>query len=406
MSPPAIGYPVPMLPVLGACLLVSFAIACAATAALVQLGRKANLLDTPGSAGHEKLRVYPTPNIGGVALVLAIILPMLAALLGANLMEPGLIERLGLPAAAEHLPGVAERTPMALTLIACLLALHIVGVIDDRKALSWWPKLSVQTLAASVLVFLFPELRLLQMIEPWGSGQWLSITLTILWFVVISNAMNFMDNMDGLSAGVAAVASAFFLIAAWLSGQWFVAAMLALLIGALLGFLVFNFPWPSKRNPPGKAKIFMGDGGSLIVGFLLAFLTVRTTFFDSEAASRAGAGLTGWWAVLAPLCVLALPLYDLVSVSLVRISQGKSPLVGDQQHFSHRLRRRGLTVRQTLAVVYACTAITGIAGVLLTQISTPVAALVGVQVTLVLTVLAVWEFGSSARNTTRGPNNG
>jgi UDP-GlcNAc:undecaprenyl-phosphate GlcNAc-1-phosphate transferase len=87
-----------------------------------------------------------------------------------------------------------------------------------------------------------------------------------------------------------------------------------------------------------------------------------------------------------------------VSVSALRISQGKSPLVGDQQHFSHRLRRRGLTVRQTLAVVYACTAITGIAGVLLTQLRSPVAWLVGVQVALVLLVLGVWELGSTRAN--------
>src|SRR5207253_7517226 len=96
-----------------------------------------------------------------------------------------------------------------------------------------------------------------------------SVTLTVLWIVAITNAFNFLDNMDGLSAGVAAVATTAFLITALLVGQWFVAATLALLLGALVGFLCFNFP---------PATIFMGDSGSLVIGFILAVLTVRTTF--------------------------------------------------------------------------------------------------------------------------------
>lgn len=392
------------------CGLLAFVLSLALTATLVRLGRRAKLLDTPGASGHEKLLVHPTPNIGGIAIVLGVLVPMVAVLVGVRFLSSDLLERFGLGAVVEHLPGMMDRTPMGLALVGCLLALHVVGLIDDRRALSWWPKLGVQVLAAVVMVVMFPELRLLQMVEPWVGGAWLSMMLAVLWFVVIANAMNFLDNMDGLCGGVAAVASALFLLAAWLSEQWFVAAMLALLLGALLGFLAFNFPWPSRSSPPGRARIFMGDGGSLVVGFLLAFLTVRTTYFDSEgvadtdsldplaASISEGAEWQGWWAVLAPLCVLAVPLYDLVSVSLVRISQGKSPLVGDQQHFSHRLRKRGLTGRQTLLVVYACTAITGIAGVLLTQIDTPVAALVGVQVLLVLVMLGLWEFGSSAKN--------
>src|SRR5690606_21905185 len=103
--------------------------------------------------------------------------------------------------------------------------------------------------------------------------------------------------------------AALFLVAALLNAQWLIAAMLALLIGSLAAFLCFNFP---------PASIFMGDGGSLVVGFLLAFLTIRTTYFGHDPD-------TGWYGVFMPLVVLAIPLYDLVSVTLIRLRQGKSP---------------------------------------------------------------------------------
>jgi UDP-GlcNAc:undecaprenyl-phosphate GlcNAc-1-phosphate transferase len=132
----------------------------------------------------------------------------------------------------------------------------------------------------------------------------------------------------------------------------------------------------------------MGDGGSLVIGFLLAFLTVRTTYVPQEPdAGR------GWFAVFMPLCVLAVPLYDMASVIAIRLSQGRSPLVGDRQHFSHRLRAAGLSVPRTVAVVCGCTAVTGISGIMLTVAHGWQAALIGVQVLLVLAVIALYEHG-------------
>ncbi len=138
-----------------------------------------------------------------------------------------------------------------------------------------------------------------------------------------------MDNMDGLSAGTALVASACFLASTLLNHhheQWFVAAVLALLVGACGGFLVFNAP------RPGGARIFMGDGGSLVLGFLLAFLTIRTTYIPAPALAAPSQAPSAWYAVFMPLCVLAVPIYDLVSVSLIRLSRGRSPMVGDLNH--------------------------------------------------------------------------
>lgn len=351
------------------------------------LGRRLTWHDTPGSRGHAKHEIRPVPNVGGTAIFWTI-----TALVGAGFAAaewfPGLIGS-QFPAFEAHIPGVRSQAPMGLGVLAAALALHITGLIDDRRALPAIPKLLVIAAASAAVVILF-DVRLLTMLDAHAGGPWLSIALTVVWFVTVTNAMNFMDNMDGLSAGVGAVAGGLFLTAALIHGQWFVAMALAAVVGSLIGFLVFNFPWPGRR-----ASIFMGDGGSLVVGFLLAFLTVRTTYAGATVSAEPSG--VGWYAVFMPLCVLAVPLYDLISVCIIRIAQGKSPLVGDQQHFSHRLRARGLTVRQTLAVIYGCTAVTGIGGLVLGSLSGWAAALIGVQTVLVLVLLGIYEHASGTK---------
>jgi UDP-GlcNAc:undecaprenyl-phosphate GlcNAc-1-phosphate transferase len=219
----------------------------------------------------------------------------------------------------------------------------------------------------------FKELRVLTAL-----GAVPSIIITVLWIAAISNAFNFLDNMDGLSAGIACVASIAFLATALSIGQYFVAGMLALLIGSLLGFLWFNF---------APAKIFMGDSGSLLIGLLLGVLTTLTTYLPPERTWGAG-----WYAVLAPVIVLALPLYDLIVVSLIRIRRGKSPFVGDTNHFSHRLVARGMTRRTAVICLYFITAATSVAAIVLPHVQNRYAALlIFVQTLLVLGVVALLE---------------
>lgn len=259
----------------------------------------------------------------------------------------------------------------------------MIGLLDDRRPLGPFPKLIVQLICATVMVSWF-DVRLLTLLGPVAS-----ITLTILWIIVITNAINFLDNMDGLAGGVSAIAGSLFMIAALVNHQWFIAATLALLIGGLIGFLVFNFP---------PAKIFMGDGGSLVVGFLLAVLTARTTFYNEDAPAAALGG--GWYGVFMPIVVLAIPLYDFVSVTIIRVFQGRSPFVGDQQHFSHRLVQRGLSKRGAVTVIWALTAITGIGGISLGQLQGWQAILVGIQTGAVLLLLALFEHASRRSGTT------
>ena len=360
---------------------VAFVLGTRMTWLVRRAGRRARLLDSHGTKGHSKTELRLVPNIGGIAIFWSIALPMGAAMALAWL-DGNVVERFAfLSPASIHLEGVRDQTPMGVGLLACLAALHVLGLVDDRRAVRAWVKLLVMVGVAAVMVIGF-DVRLLEFLDGPMGGRWASVVVTILWLVAITNALNFLDNMDGIAAGVGLVSGGCFLTAAMLNGQWFVGGTLGVMVGALAGFLVFNRP---------RASIFMGDGGSLVVGFLLAFLTVRTTY-------RTGEG-DPWHAIFMPLCVLAVPLYDLVTVTAIRLSQGRSPLVGDQQHFTHRLRMRGLSDWQVLGVICGLTGINGLSGIILTQVRGWPAALVGAQVVLTLAVLAFYEHGGAG---TRG----
>lgn len=365
---------------------VSLAVALPATRLMIRLGHRLRALDSAGVAGQVKAERRPVPNTGGVAIVAGVFVPLLFAVLAARVVPDATFERFA-PAALPHLPGIRQETPLALLLAASLLLLHILGLIDDRRPQGPALKLIVMLVPAAAIATL-GQTRLLTMLDGPVGGPWLSTILTVLWFLVVTNAMNFMDNMDGLSGGVAAIAAACFLAATLVQGQWFVAACLAALIGSLLGFLVFNFP---------PARIFMGDGGSLVVGFLLAFLTARVTYYagpDLEAGA--------WYGVFMPLVVLAIPLYDFLSVVTVRLAQGRSPFVGDLQHFSHRLVKKGLSKRAAVLVIYGFTLCTGISGIALGSLRPWQAVLVGVQTLTLLGVLAVFEWRSTRERPSGG----
>lgn len=367
-------------PVLGL-VIVALGISLPLTALLVRLGYRVRALDSAGSAGHFK-QLRHVPNIGGIAIFAAVALPLVAGLVALRVVDESAWQRV-LPAVVPHLPRLQESWSTAAALLLCLGALHVIGLLDDRRPLGPFPKLIVQLICATVMVSWF-DVRLLTLLGPVASTA-----LTVVWIIVITNAINFLDNMDGLAGGVSAIAGSLFMIAALVNHQWFIAATLALLVGGLIGFLVFNFP---------PAKIFMGDGGSLVVGFLLAVLTARTTFYNEDAPAAALGG--GWYGVFMPIVVLAIPLYDFVSVTIIRVFQGHSPFVGDQQHFSHRLVQRGLSKRGAVTVIWALTAITGIGGISLGQLQGWQAILVGIQTGAVLLLLALFEHASRRSGTT------
>lgn len=362
------------------------------------IGRRLNMMDGAGVTGQIKAAPRLVPNIGGIGIFLGFALPLVVLLLSyagytatLNPHEVGLA-----PHVREHLAGFQNKAGDAWIMLFGVLTLHVVGLIDDRRPLGALPKLMVMLMVATLVLWI-TDTRMFTMLDAHVGGAWASIALTVLWIVVVTNAMNFLDNMDGLSAGVGAIASMSFLAISLLQGQWFVAGCFALLVGSLLGFLTFN------RAP---ASIFMGDGGSLVLGFLLAFLSVRITYtvtdsgrtFYTPYSTTSGPGtgeLFAWYATLTPLVVLAIPLYDLTSVVILRLSQGKSPFVGDLQHFSHRFVDRGLSKPVAVAVIWGFAGVTGLAGVLLIHTNTIGAILIATMVALLLIVLAIIEFAGS-----------
>ena len=373
------------------CLLAvgAFVVSLAATWAMIRLAPRLGLVDKPG---HRKIHAAPKPLGGGAGIFLGLALPMafgVVAVVAGSALATAPAPTISYTAGGVHyhdtyfvvnngavdpaiVSGARQQIPLALGFLAGGLGMFLLGLVDDRKALGPFVKLGVQLAISAGFAWQF-DVRLLTVL-----GPILSLVVTVLWIAGVTNAFNFLDNMDGLSAGVACVCSLVFLAAALLVGQLFVAATLALLVGSLLGFLVWNFP---------PARIFMGDSGSLFIGFVLGVLTVRTTYLP-PGVSFAG----GWYAVFVPVIVLALPLYDMVVVSVIRIARGKSPFVGDTNHFSHRLVARGMSRRTAVLCLYLVTAATGVAAILLPLVQTTFAAiLIFLQTLLILGVVMLLE---------------
>jgi UDP-GlcNAc:undecaprenyl-phosphate GlcNAc-1-phosphate transferase len=356
-------------------LAIGLAISLPLTRLAIAWGRRTGALDSPGAPGHEK-SLRDVPNTGGIAIVAAWTLPVAGALawltFGGALPEGWDLSRV--------------RAGMSATwaTVAAALWLHVAGRIDDRRAMRAAPKLAAQLAPAIALAWAF-DLRPLTLLDAWGAGgQALSVALGVAWMVLLINAMNYLDNMDGLAAGVGVIAALLLAGALMVVHQWFVAAMLALLAGSLAGFLVFNFPLRG-----GGARVFMGDGGSQPLGLLLAVLALRGVYTDPADPAYALGG--HWYGVLTPVLVLAVPIYDLLATSWIRIREGRNPLVGDQRHLSHRLVARGFSARASVLIIWTLSAVIGIGGVGLGALAPWHAALLVLQALLALALLAAAE---------------
>jgi UDP-GlcNAc:undecaprenyl-phosphate GlcNAc-1-phosphate transferase len=211
-----------------------------------------------------------------------------------------------------------------------------LGLLDDKLELGPKPKFIGQFLAALLVAASGARISL------FVPNVLFHYLITILWILTMVNAFNFMDNMNGLCAGLGAIGSWHFAIIAAVQGQYLVGLIAFLIFGALIGFLPFNFP---------RARAFLGDAGSHLVGYLLAVLAILPHFYTARHPHR--------WAVMIPLLVLAVPLLDLLWVVLLRWRKGQPFYVGDTNHLSHRLVRLGLTRVQAVAVIWLLSAAAG-----------------------------------------------
>ena len=291
------------------------------TPLLLKTAIRRQVLDVPD---ERKAQTSPVPYLGGVAIVGGFSAMVLAA--AAYDRAPSVLLELG-------------------TLLGIGLVLALMGLLDDlRGGISFKLRLLIEV-AAGVVVHLTGSGADLPGPEP------LSLLVTVLWVVGITNAFNLLDNMDGLSAGVAALASATFCLIAALNGQYLVAALAAATAGCATGFLRHNF------HP---AKIYMGDAGSLFLGFLLAILGLKLQLSDTPAPV----------ALFVPLLVLGVPVFDTTLVTWQRLRHGRSPFQGGRDHASHRLVYVGIPVPVAVCLLYAATVALGWLAVILARLDT------------------------------------
>lgn len=359
-------------------LLPSMLVAWLAAFGVRRFGPALGLVDRPG---HRKVHFTPTPTSGGLAIWLGLVVPLavgsaaVAYLAAARQASPTAPLPLPVPAFAEpHLPGLMLQMGKLWTLLAGGTVLLVLGLIDDRRGLDWRLRLGVQTLVALAMVLLGWRMSVF-LDAPLVTGA-----LSVLWIVGLINSFNMLDNMDGLSGGVAAIAAAMLAVVMLTTPspvthqpQLFIGGFLLVLVGALVGFLLHN-------RPP--ARLFMGDAGAYLIGYLLAMMTLTATFAGGNLPRHA---------ILAPLCVLAVPLYDTATVVFIRLRQGRSPFVGDKSHFSHRLVELGMTKTQAVLTIWLTTATCGLGALLLHQVDVWGALVILLLVGCVLVLVGILE---------------
>lgn len=289
--------------------------------------RRTGLVDDPG---HRKIHTEPIPLAGGLAVFTGMVVPLA---LGAWAIQAGWLD---LPTSGAFGHGYARRAPQLGAVLAGALAMVVLGWLDDRHELTPAWKFAGQTLIA--LGVAWSGVRATVFIPSLAA----SLVLTTLWIVAVTNAFNFLDNMNGLCAGLGVIGALCFGAKAAVAGQYLVASLALLSAAALAGFLPYNFP---------RASAFLGDAGSHLVGFLLAVLAILPDYYSAMHPVRT--------AVLNPLLILAVPLADMVWVVWLRWRLGKPVYVGDTNHLSHRLVRRGLGKSAAVLVIWLLAALAG-----------------------------------------------
>lgn len=296
-------------------MLAGFAAAVGFTPITRRLAFQWGVLAQPSARGVHRT---PTPLMGGLAIYGALFLAL-------ALFSP----------------------PFYLVEFGAILAgatwLVLVGFVDDRNGMLPLIKLGGQAIAALVLILAGIQVRIF-------ASEALNIAVTMFWIVGITNALNFQDNMDGLAAGITAIASVAFFVMAVQQQLSLVGSLAAALGGASIGFLIYNF------NP---ASTFMGDMGSMVLGFLLAVLAIKLDF--RVPAERQ---IVTW---MVPVVVLGLPIFDTTLVTVTRLLEGRSPMMGGKDHTSHRLVSLGLSQRAAVLMLYGVCIVLGFTAVQLSH---------------------------------------
>jgi UDP-GlcNAc:undecaprenyl-phosphate GlcNAc-1-phosphate transferase len=335
-----------------------------------RLAIKFKILDYPG---ERKLQDKPIPLMGGLAIFLAFLVAIIVNILILLIIKsnPGFLNLLPSVLGSiltRNLPRLFNVLPQLIGILLGGIVILLLGLIDDIRGLRPETKILGQVMVILPLITLGVRITL------FIPNFYISGLITILWMVAIINAFNLLDNMDGLTTGVGLIACFMFFIVTSQQHQTFTSIALIALAGALLGFLRYNF------NP---AKIFLGDAGSMFIGYMLAVLTITASYYRE--------GLPTHLPVVMPILILAVPIFDTLSVISIRIKR-KEPIFGaDKNHFSHRLVALGFSQRGAVLLIYLISFCLGITATLLTQVNISGAIVIFIQAALILCIVALLE---------------
>ena len=322
----------------------AFVVTLFAAPPVMRLAFRLGIVDKPGA---RKVHRTPKPLLGGVAIFAAFFLVVVGNLVGFHLL-------MGTTWVRQHLSFMVRVAPLLYTVLPRLglvlagaFAIHLLGLVDDafKDVISYKVKFIIQILIATGLALAGIRTAFMPL-------EALDVLVTIIWIVGISNSFNLLDNLDGLTAGVSLISALLLFGIAVLQGQIFFAFMLIALAGACAGFLIHNF------HP---AKLFMGDSGSLFLGYIFGVLTVMGSYVVETSASLLP--------VVLPILILSVPLYDTFSVMFIRWREKRPLFLGDKSHFSHRLLALGMSHRQAVIFIYLVSFCVGIAATLLPYVS-------------------------------------
>ena len=327
----------------------SAVLALALTPLVRALARRYGMVAKPKTdRWHKK----PTAMLGGVSIWLAVVLSYLVFIRPATTQDWG------------HFPGSFLDVVMGASSF-----LFLVGLADDFLHTKPYQKLIGQVMGSAFIIYYGLAL-------PWTNYSALNVALTIFWLIGITNAINLLDNMDGLASGIAIIASGFLALSFLATGQLTEALMLATFAGALLGFLVYN---------SSPASIFMGDCGSMFIGFFLA---------SAALVNVSGGRSRSLLPVLAvPILVLFIPIFDTTFVTIIRKLSGRAASQGGRDHTSHRLVALGMSERHAVWMLYGLAALSGVLALLVQEVKLDVSLAAIAGFTILLTLLGVYLAG-------------
>lgn len=339
-----------VLGLVAAALVVALLISLICTPIVKNLAFKMGAVDVPKD--NRRMHDHPIPRMGGLAIFLGFFLSVLW-----------------------FVPLTGGRKGMLLGAVIIV----VLGIFDDILALSAKFKFMVQIVAALVAVFSGNVIKVISnpnifSSDPWWELGWLSVPVTVIWIVAITNSVNLIDGLDGLACGVSTISSMTMLVIALAVSEGDVALMMAALAGACIGFLPYNL------NP---AKIFMGDTGSTFLGYILGVVSIQGLFKYATIIS-----------FVVPFLMLGLPIFDTCFAFIRRLAKGQSPMHADRSHIHHRLIDMGLSQKQAVAVLYVVSAILGLSAVVLTTVG-PGKAMILLMALCIAGAVAAWIFINS-----------